>query len=173
MLSSILAIGQFVIKEVSDWSKRRDALKTATLDADIAEIRARAEIAAYKVKSDIEWDLTWAGQAQTSWKDEYLLLLWSVPLFAMIPALFIPGLREGVMETLAFAKDIHPYAIEMYLGGWGVIFSATFGLKAASQVMIPGKVKSVVDAFKGIPDDIPAEAVDAAQDAIREGKGLF
>lgn len=159
---------ELVVKEVSGWSERRDALKAARLEAELAEIKAKTEIVAYKVKSDIEWDLKWAGQAETSWKDEWLLILWSVPLVLAMVAVVVPPLRDNLVETLEFLNGLNDQLLTWYAGGWALIFGATFGYRGFVQMMVPGKVSKIADAFSQLPDDIPAEAVQAAQDAIRE-----
>lgn len=166
MLGAIISLGQFIIKEASEWSRRRDTLRQAKLEADVAVIKARTELAAYQVKADMEWDLTWAGQAQTSWKDEYLLILWSIPFVGFLPSLFFPGQRDHVMETLQFLQQIDPNIIAYYLGGWTVIFAATFGLKSIAQAGLPGRVSKVVEAFDKVQDDVPDEAAKAAQGKV-------
>lgn len=176
MWNLISSVGTFFVKEVSDWSRRRDSLKAATLEAEVAEIKARAEIAAYKVKADIEWDLAWAGQAQSSWKDEFILILWTIPVLAFLPSLFFEGARESTMATLDYLKmTFGDGFLNFYTIGWGVIFSATFGMKAAAKMMLPGTVTKITEAFDDIPDDVPEAAVTAAQkkvssfvDSIRE-----
>ena len=178
MFNNLWGLGGFVVRELASWTERRDAIRSATLEARLAEIKARTELAAYKVKSDVEWDLTWAGQAQTSWKDEFLLILWSIPLLAFVPALFFPEMREGVMATLTFVEGLHPLTLEAYAGGWVAIFSATFGLKALNQSLVGGRVTKVAGAFKALPDDIPQAVAKAAQGAVgralKEGRaGAF
>ena len=170
---------KYVTDQLSKWSERRDALKDAQLKADIAQLTAKAELAAYKVKADTEWDLAWAGQAQASWKDEYLLILWSLPFAATVLMMFFPGLHDQLSTTMEFIKaNFGVEAFYWYFGGWGVIFSATFGLKTASQIMVPGTVGKVAGLLSSLPADIPEDAADAATGKIREllsqGKeGLF
>lgn len=169
ILTALATPLKFVATEVSKWSERRDLLKEATLKAQLAKITADAELAAYKAKADVEWDLAWAGQAQSSWKDEYILILWTIPMLAFLPALFMPSMREGVMQTLQFLQTMGgPDIVYWYMGGWGVIFSATFGMKNALQLMVPGNISKITEAFSGVPDDIPQGIVDAATERIKE-----
>ncbi|MBO6814564.1 MAG: hypothetical protein JJ891_06875 [Rhizobiaceae bacterium] len=139
------------------WSERRDALKTAEHEAKVAEVKARAEVAAYKVKADIEWDLKWADQASSSWKDEFILAIWSIPILGLIASMFIPPMRPAVMETLNYLQAFHPDFAEWYMAGWGIIFAATFGMRNAMSVMLPGRAARVLEASKGLKDDIPEE----------------
>lgn len=168
MLSLFLEIGKFVVKEVSDWSERRDALKAATLEAEVAEIKARSEIAAFKAKADIEWDLAWAGQASSSWKDEYILILWTIPLLMFLPTLFFEGARDNFMTTITWLQTVNENIIQYYLMSWGLILGATFGYKGFAQMMVPNKVAKVVEAFGSIPDDIPEEVAKAAQSKVSD-----
>lgn len=167
-MNPIMGVFRFLVKEVSDWSKRRDTLKGIQLEADVAEIKAKAEIATYKVKADIEWDLAWAGQATSSWKDEYILILWTIPLVAFLPSLFFDGFRESTLQTMEFLQGIHPDIFYYYMVGWGVIFSATFGMKGLVQTMIPSKVSKIAEAFSEIPDDIPEAVADKANNRVAE-----
>lgn len=151
---------ELVVEKISKWSERRDALTEAKLTADLAEIHARAELAAYKAKADVEWDLAWAGQAQSSWKDEYILILWTIPMLVFLPALFIPGLRDDLASTLSFVQALFGSdVLYWYMGGWGVIFSATFGMKGALQFMVPGNAAKLATTLASIDDDVPDEAV--------------
>lgn len=153
---------EFIVKEVSGWSQRRDILKQAKLDGQVAELKAKAEIAAYKVKADIEWDLKWADQASTSWKDEYLLIIWSVPLIG----LFVPFMRPYIMEGFDYLKVFNPDAANWYMAGFAIIFSAVFGMKAATALMLPGQTGRLAGILSSIPDDIPDGAAERAQAAI-------
>lgn len=167
---------KFVVKELRGWAERRDQIQQATLGVELAKATAEAELAAYKVKADVEWDLAWAGQAQSSWKDEAVLILWTVPLLITYPALVWDGARDHLIETLQFFQMISPDILTYYLAGWSIIFAATFGIKGAAQMMVPGKVTSMVEALGKVEDDIPDDAVKAATDKIKELRtkvGLF
>ena len=79
-----------------------------------------------KATADIDWDLEAIKGAQNSWKDEWLCVLFSIP---MIMA-FIPGL-EGVVargfEQLEMMPDWYQYSL-------GVIIAASFGIRSASKL---------------------------------------
>lgn len=178
ILGALATPFQLVVDRVSKWSERRDKLTEAKLGAELAKITAEAELAAYKVKADVEWDLAWAGQAQASWKDEYILVLWTIPMLTFLPALFIPTWRDNFVDTMQFVQNLFgPDILYWYMGGWGVIFSATFGMKSALQFMVPGNVGKIAAAFQQLPDDIPDGAAAAVTEGIKErlaGKvGLF
>lgn len=146
--------------------EHRAKIEDAKVDAQVAELKAKAEIAAYKVKADVEWDLKWADQAGTSWKDEYILILWSLPTIA----LFIPGLQHYVIDGFTLLKAFNPDAPTWFMAGWGVIFAATFGMKQALSFMMPAKYAQLAQVMGTLGDDIPDEVAAAAQAKISAGK---
>lgn len=148
--------------KVSRWSERQDQLAQAKHEASVAEWRAKSEVAAFKVKADLEWDLKWADGAAASWKDEFMLVLWAFPLIA----LFIPGLRPFVMEGFEYLKGFHEDAPQWYMAGWAIIFAATFGFKQAATLMMPGRVAKLASALGSLDDDIPDTIAGKAQEAI-------
>ncbi|UIY29176.1 hypothetical protein LZK73_21830 [Neorhizobium galegae] len=161
-LLSFIPFGELIIKEVSGYFQRRDTIRSAKLDAKVAELKAQAEIAAYKVKADIEWDLKWADQAGSSWKDEFMLVLWAFPLVG----LFIPGIRPFVMEGFDYLKAFNADIAYWYMAGWAIIFSAVFGFKQAAALMLPGQAGKIASILSQIPDDIPEAVVEKAQSSV-------
>lgn len=167
-LAAIVKPAKFIAGEVTTYLTAREAVKTAELNAKLAQLTAKTELAAYIVKADAEWDLAWAGQAKDSWKDEWVLGLWSFPLVVSLPALIFPSWQGHIMETLVWLQRIDPNILTWWMTGWGIIFSATFGMKAAGQMMIPSGVAKIAESFKGLPDDIPEETVKAVTGKIAE-----
>jgi hypothetical protein len=163
-LLSFIPFGELLVNTISKWSERRDAIKSAKLDVELAELKAKAEIAAYKVKADIEWDLKWADQAGSSWKDEFMLILWALPLIG----LFIPGIRPFVMEGFTFLKEFNQDIAYWYMAGWSIIFAAVFGFKQAASLMLPGQAGKLAGILSSIPDDIPAAVTEKAQSSVDE-----
>ena len=78
-----------------------------------------------KATGELDWDITMAEGSKHSWKDEWLVILFSVPLILA----FIPGM-EGVVER-GFAQlqqmpDWYQYSL-------GVIVAASFGVRSATK----------------------------------------
>lgn len=161
-LLKYLPFGEFIAKEVAGWVERRDTLKAAKLDLEIAELKAKSEIVAYKVKADIEWDLKWADQAGNSWKDEFMLILWALPMIG----LFIPGIRPYVTDGFDYLKVFNEDVAYWYMAGWAIIFSAVFGFKQAASFMLPGQTGKLATILSNIPDDIPEAVVSKAQTSV-------
>jgi len=173
LLSPGTGLVTFAAGTFSNWATNRAKIKVAETDTRVALLQAQAEVAAYKVKADIEWDLKWADQASSSWKDEFLLLLWSFPLIGI----FIPYTRPFVMEGFEFLKAFNPDAAYWYMAGWSIIFAATFGVRQAASLMLPGSVAKMAGALGELPDDIPEAVVVKAQAsvdaALKKGRELL
>ena len=98
----------------------------AKTNAEVAFKNAEAIVYQKKATADIDWDLEAIKASNNSWKDEWLVILFSIP---MIMA-FIPGL-EGVVargfEQLEMMPDWYQYSL-------GVIIAASFGIRSASKL---------------------------------------
>ena len=85
--------------------------KRAERKARVKEAQVEAEIERLKNTSD-----------QSGWKDEYLVLLWSLPAIMS----FIPKLQPYVREGFSILSGATP---DWYVVGWLGITGAVFGLK--------------------------------------------
>ena len=107
-----------LVKLGSTWLEGKTAKTKAKAEAEAAVMIKQAESAA-------DWETAMARASQQSWKDEWLVILFSIP---MIMA-FIPGL-EGVVargfEQLDMMPDWYQYSL-------GVIIAASFGIRSASR----------------------------------------
>lgn len=162
VLGSVAPAAKWIGEKVSQHFDRQDAIVAARTEAEIATLKAKAEIAAYKVKADIEWDLKWADGAVSSWKDEALLILWSIPTIG----LFIPGLRPYVIDGFEYLKSFNPDAPSMFMAGWAIIFAASFGIKQALSFMLPTRYASLVSAISNAQPDIPQDVMPEIQKAV-------
>jgi hypothetical protein len=160
LISPITSLLGIAINGLTKWREGQQQIAAAKVEATVSEYKAKAELAAYKAKADLEWDLTWAQQAQSSWKDEALLLLWALPTIL----LFVPGpLRASVMDGFEYLKAFNEDAPTMFMAGWAVIFSATFGMKQAMAFMLPKKAAALAQAFGTIDPDVPMEVAAQVQ----------
>lgn len=78
------------------------------------------------LQNEANWDTVQAEASKSSWKDEWLTLLISIP---MIMA-FIPGTHDIVSEgfkNLESCPDWYQYLI-------GVVFAASFGIKKVTDI---------------------------------------
>lgn len=107
------------------WLEGKVEKTKAETGAKVAKAKAEATIMEKKATGELEWDLEMARGSQSSWKDEWLVILFSVPLVLS----FIPGM-EGIVasgfEQLEKMPDWYQYSL-------GVIVAASFGVRAATK----------------------------------------
>jgi hypothetical protein len=107
------------------WLEGKVEKTKAETAAKVATAKAEATIMEKKATGEIDWDLEMARGSQSSWKDEWLVILFSVPLILS----FIPGM-EGVVangfEQLEKMPDWYQYSL-------GVIVAASFGVRSATK----------------------------------------
>lgn len=109
IISGIIALGQ-------TWLEGRNKKMAAKADAEATVIVKAAE-------STADWEKIQAYNAGTSWKDEWLTLLFSVPLIMA----FVPGGIEYVskgFEALEKMPSWYQYTLS-------VIVAASFGVRSA------------------------------------------
>lgn len=94
--------------------KRRDEFEDALH-------RRRVELIEKGLAADANWEMEFARQASTSWKDEYTLLVVSVPLVMA----FIPGLAAYVAAGFAAFSSTPLW----YQAMVQVLFYATVGIR--------------------------------------------
>ena len=107
------------------WLEGKVEKTKAETGAKVAKAKAEATIMEKKATGEIDWDLEMARGSQSSWKDEWLVILFSVPLILS----FIPGM-EGVVangfEQLGKMPTWYQYSL-------GVIVAASFGVRSATK----------------------------------------
>ena len=106
---------------VNDHFKDKRALKAA-------ELNTKLVIMERKQTADIDWDTQAMKNAETSWKDEWFVILLSIPAVMA----FIPGLSEYV--GLGFAELAK--APDWYLGAFGIAVAASFGFRKFADKMV-------------------------------------
>ena len=74
------------------WLEGKVEKTKAETGAKVARAKAEATIMERKATGELEWDLEMARGSQSSWKDEWLVILFSIPLILA----FIPGMEEVV-----------------------------------------------------------------------------
>lgn len=167
VLGALGSVGKWLGGMGVKWFEDRAKKADAKLEADLSVMRAKAELAHYIVKSEVEWDLKWAEGAQNSWKDEFLLVLWAIPLIM----LFIPGLDGYAHRGFENMGKYIENAAAFYATGWGIIFSAVFGMRAAARMMAPGRTAEIIKNMSAAPDDIPNSVIEDINNAVKAAKG--
>jgi len=97
----------------------------AETGAKVAKAKAEAVIMERKATGELDWDLEMAKGSQSSWKDEWLTVLFSIPLVMA----FIPGMEKVVENGFARLNEMP----EWYQYSLGVIVAASFGVRSATK----------------------------------------
>ena len=114
-----------VAKIASTWVEGRVKKVEAKTRMKVAEAEAKAVIMEKKVTGEIDWDIEMAKSSDGSWKDEWLTILFSIPLILA----FIPGMEEVVKNGFAQLQSMP----EWYQYSLGVIVAASFGVRSATK----------------------------------------
>ena len=130
-----------LVKPISDAYSARQQRKTilgkAKLDRDVARFEAEANAYREGRAQTHEYDMTALKNMKTTWKDEFIMIIWFTPIIM----LFFPGLQGYAL------KGFQNMALVPY-GYWMVIFgivAATFGLKWLFQKRVEKAIKSISD----------------------------
>ena len=91
----------------------------------VAKAKAEAVIMEKKATGEIDWDLELARGSSNSWKDEWLTILFSIPLILA----FVPGMEDVVANGFARLNEMP----EWYQYSLGVIVAASFGVRSATK----------------------------------------
>lgn len=107
------------------WMAGKVEEKKAQAKSKVAKAEAEAIVMQKKATGEIDWDLEMAKGSQHSWKDEWLTILFSIPLILA----FIPGMEDVVkngFEQLEKMPEWYQYSV-------GVIVAASFGVRSATK----------------------------------------
>ena len=99
--------------------------KKAKAKQKLVKIEAETEIVKQQIKGEVDWDLEAIKGSKDSWKDEYLTILFSIPLLLCFLPFTVEYVERG-FAALAMTPDWYKYTL-------GVIVSASFGIKGASK----------------------------------------
>jgi hypothetical protein len=107
------------------WMDGKVAQTKAAATAKVAKANAEAAIMEKKATGEIDWDIEMAKSSSTSWKDEWLTILFSIPLILA----FIPGMEDVVQNGFEQLNKMP----EWYQYSLGVIVAASFGVRSATK----------------------------------------
>ena len=101
------------------------ATKKAKAEQKLTKIKAETELMTKQIKGEIDWDVEAIKSSKESWKDEYLTILFSIPLLLCFLPFTVEYVERG-FAALAMTPDWYKYTL-------GVIVSASFGIKGATK----------------------------------------
>ena len=123
LLSAILGpIGTIA----SSWLDGRNEKIKATTKVKVAQAEAEAFVMQKKATGEIDWDITQAKASESSWKDEWLTVVFTLPLI-----LLMFGEEERVNNfflALTNCPEWYQYLL-------GTIVAASFGFRGAARFM--------------------------------------
>jgi len=99
--------------------------KKAKAKQKLVKIEAETEIVKQQIKGEIDWDVEAIKGSKESWKDEYLTIIFSIPLLLCFLPFTVEYVERG-FAALAMTPDWYKYTL-------GVIVSASFGIKGATK----------------------------------------
>lgn len=117
-----------IIKDpLVEWQRRKtleveqqDAMLARDHELRLKQLDISQKLAEQGIQAETNWDLRAQENMQHSWKDEYLLILFSLPLVGA----FIPGYQEDVLrgfEVLQQTPEWYLLSIlGMVAGAWGL-----------------------------------------------------
>ena len=114
----------------STWLEGRNEKIKANTKVKVARAEAEASVMEKKATGEIDWDITQAKASEGSWKDEWLTVVFTLPLI-----LLLFGEEERV-NNFFLALSNCP---EWYQYMLGTIVAASFGFRGAAKFM--GKKK--------------------------------
>ena len=136
----MFAFLKLIVAPVSSWlAGRNEVVKiNAKSKAEVAKTKAKAEAEAASIKAEVavaratenakaegSYDLEAQRQMQHSWKDEYLVLVMSLPFIGS----FIPVVQDSVAKGWTYVAQAPQWYQVAFIG----IIMATFGLRWYSK----------------------------------------
>ena len=107
------------------WIGGKVAVSKANADAKLETTKAKAEVMKKVAAGELDWNQTMAEASNTSFKDEWLTILVSIPLI-----LSFTGHEDVVMRGFA-ALETMP---DFYKTAVGVVFAASFGVQQLTKM---------------------------------------
>jgi len=124
-----------IAKPIEEWQKRKtleiaqeDKQLERQHDINLKKLDIAFELAKGGQKIEANWDASAQRQMKYTWKDEYLLILFSSPLVMA----FIPSMQPYVAKGFAILETTPEWYMVSVLG----IVAATFGLRWALKRFI-------------------------------------
>ena len=136
MIGGLVTLGSAIVSGISGYFKDKNEIKKVQVEADKLLIMAKAEAEANKMKreSEQDYDLDKLSMIamDKSWKDEFLLILFSIP----IAMCFFPEYRQYVEDGFKTLNIIPEWFMYIYVAMIVVIYGLRGLLRMFLQLMI-------------------------------------
>lgn len=108
------------------WLKGKADKQAADTNLKLVEAEAKATIMKSAATSEADWEKVMAQGSQNSWKDEWLTILFSIPLILAFCGDWGRGIVAAGFTALESMPDYYQYTL-------GVIVSASFAVRSATK----------------------------------------
>ena len=108
------------------WLNGKVEKQKAKTEVAIATAKAEAVVMQKKATGEIDWYLKMADASASSWKDEWLTIIFSVPLVLSFCGDWGRQVVSDGFEALATMPEWYQYTL-------GVIVAASFGVRSATK----------------------------------------
>jgi hypothetical protein len=109
------------------WLKGKADAQAAQANLKLVEAEAKATIMKSAATSEAEWEKIMAQGSQSSWKDEWLTILFSIPLVLVFTGDWGREVVASGFTALETMPDWYQYTL-------GVIVAASFGVRSATRL---------------------------------------
>ena len=120
IISAVSSIG-------GSWMENKLQETKAKSQVKIAKAEAEAEVHKKVATGEVEWEIAMAKASGDSWKDEYLVVVLTVPAILV----FIPGM-EDIIQRGFMVLDTLP---DWYQNALMIAISASFGIKGFTKFL--------------------------------------
>ena len=108
------------------WLKGKADAQAAAANLKLVEAEAKATIMKSAATSEADWERLMAQGSQNSWKDEWLTILFSIPLILSFCGEWGRTITSEGFAALEVMPDWYQYTL-------GVIVAASFGIRSATK----------------------------------------
>lgn len=108
------------------WLKGKADAQAAAANLKLVEAETKAAIMKSAATSEAEWEKIMAQGSQSSWKDEWLTILFSIPLILSFCGEWGRKTVEDGFAALQGMPEWYQYTV-------GVIVAASFGIRSATK----------------------------------------
>jgi len=106
--------------------KSVSSLASGYMESKVQVQKVKAEIQKKQLTGEIDWDLEAIKATQSSWKDEWITILLSIP--------FLLCFISDTTREMAFAGfEALGQAPAWYTYSFGVVIAASFGIRSATK----------------------------------------
>jgi len=108
------------------WLKGKADAQAAAANLKLVEAETKATIMKSAATSEADWERLMAQGSQNSWKDEWLTILFSIPLILSFCGEWGRTITSEGFAALEVMPDWYQYTL-------GVIVAASFGIRSATK----------------------------------------